>query len=245
MIRVRNLSKKYGDKVALLPVSFELAKGQTLSIVGLSGCGKSTLLKCLAGLVDKFEGEIEIAGMSHREYLTEHRVAMIFQRYSNFEWLSVFNNLKEAFSASSGLLQIDQLCEGMLQSLGLQNWSHAYPSELSGGMAQRVALGRALLQDQDLIGLDEPFAALDLKHRMAMQDLVRLTFREQKRTAIFVTHDIAEAIYVGDKILLLPSNPSSNIRLFVPEFEIDGQISKTKPEFLFMQRNIENMLLSF
>lgn len=243
MILVRNLSKTFGEKTALPPVSFELTEGETLCVLGLSGCGKSTLLKCLAGLVPDYEGEIEIAGKTHRDYLLEHRVAMVFQRYSNFEWLNVFDNLKEAFLASSSCTQANKRCEEMLRSLGLEDWSQAYISELSGGMAQRVALGRALLQDQDLIGLDEPFAALDIRNRQAMQDLVRRVFHEQRRTTVFVTHDIAEAIYVGDKILVLPPEPQMPVRTFVRPFAVNGQSCKAEGYFKKLETEISELLL--
>lgn len=244
MISVKNLSKSFGSTIALQPVSFELEKGQTLSVVGLSGSGKSTLLKCLAGLIPDYDGKISISAIPHRDYLRDHRIAMIFQRYSNFEWLTVFENLAEAFAATGHNPAKLERCEEMLGFLGLKDWRQAYVSELSGGMAQRVALGRALLQEQDIIGLDEPFAALDIKNRRSMQELIRHVFHQQNRTAVFVTHDISEAISVGDKILVVKNDGRNPAELISGLSTGDGlQYAKNSPEFVKMLNEISEHLL--
>lgn len=243
-LEIKNLSKKFEKTTALQPVSFNLLTGQTIGVIGLSGCGKTTLLRCIAGLVKPYSGTILISGERHQQYLNKHRIAMIFQRYSNFEWLSVLDNLKEAFVSSPSAQGIEDQCLNMLNDLGLYTWKDNHISELSGGMQQRIALGRALLQDQDLIGLDEPFAALDVKNRRSMQELVKAQMQLKKRSAVFVTHDIEEAIYVSDSILLLSNSPNSEAKIFSsPYGSVLDQSVKNSDEFRKLQSQITEFIV--
>lgn len=245
MIKLCALSRRYGHTIALQPVDLEVARNETISIVGSSGAGKTTLLRCVAGLDRSYSGTISLGGLPARTYLAEKRPAMVFQRYANFHWLTVLENLEQALiHMNDGEKQRRQKCEAMLKIVGLEEQGARYIAELSGGMQQRVAVARALLQDDDIILLDEPFGSLDIANRATLQDFVKSYFREQKKTTIFVTHDPVEAIYVGDRILLLSDSTDHAHRMFdSPVRNIVAQSAKGQKRFLDLQLELTQLLM--
>jgi len=245
MIQLRALSKLYGRAIALRPLDLEIPKGETLSVVGPSGAGKTTLLRCVAGLDRGYSGSVSLGGQSARTYLAQRRPAMVFQRYANFHWMTVLENLEQALiHLSASTREKRSKCEAMLGVVGLNNQGWRYVAELSGGMQQRVAVARALLQDDDIILLDEPFGALDIANRASLQDFVKSYFHERAKTAVFVTHDPVEAIYVGDRILLLSDRSNHQHRLF--DSPVQGTVSqsaKAEKAFLDLQLELTRLLM--
>jgi sulfonate transport system ATP-binding protein len=198
LLEVRAISKRYGTRTVLERVSFTLGRGEIVSVVGPSGCGKSTLLRVLAGLDRDFDGELLHDGLVRRG--PSPRVGVIFQEPRLLPWLSVADNV--AFSAGPRQGN-DPRVARLLEEVGLAGIDAALPKQLSGGMAQRVALARGLFGRPDLLLLDEPFSAVDAMTRMRLQDLLLSLTGAHGTAALIVTHDLDEALYLSDRVLLL------------------------------------------
>ena len=212
IISIKSLSKAYGSKskakiIAIENVSFEVEKGSFLSIVGPSGCGKSTLLKAVAGLVPPTTGDVFVFNESVKGPISN--VGFVFQSSLLMPWRTVLDNVllpiellhKEKKKYNPRALEL-------LDLLGLSGFEKRYPRELSGGMQQRVAIARALIHDPELLLMDEPFGALDEMTRDQMGiELLRIT-EKMKKTVLFVTHSIPEAVLLGDKVLVMSHRPA-------------------------------------
>ncbi|RHP43977.1 MULTISPECIES: ATP-binding cassette domain-containing protein [unclassified Clostridium] len=195
-----------GATPALSNISFTVSSGEFLAIVGPSGCGKSTLLSLLSGLLTPEEGSIYIENTPLKE--ARAGIGYMLQRDHLFEWRSVRENAALGLEIrhqknQETLRELDE----MLESYGLASFAHAKPSELSGGMRQRAALIRTLILKPDLLLLDEPFSALDYQTRLAVCDDIASIIRETHKTAILITHDLAEAISTADRVLVLSERP--------------------------------------
>jgi NitT/TauT family transport system ATP-binding protein len=222
-IAVRNLTVSYTapdgtDLPALGPLSFGVGSGEFVCIVGPSGCGKSTLLRVVAGLQEITRGEVVLDETPIRG--PSHRVGMMFQDANLMPWRTVRDNIAlplELGGASQG--QRYDIVADLLPTLGLEEFPLAYPGELSGGMAQRVALGRVLVQQPDVLLLDEPFGALDAMTREQVSaDLLRI-WRQTQQTVLMVTHDINEAVLLADRVIVLSPRPgriARDIRVSLP-----------------------------
>ena len=222
-----------GETKALSDISFHVNSGEFLCIVGPSGCGKSTLLSLLSGLLAPERGEILLDGIPVAK--GSSGIGYMLQRDHLFEWRTIFSN------ASLGL-EVQGKCDPghigrlreLLDAYGLQYFYDARPSELSGGMRQRAALIRTLALDPELLLLDEPFSALDYQTRLTVCDDVRQIIRQEKKTAILVTHDLSEAISMADRVLVLSRRPAS-IHLDLPTIFEDQELSpmnrRQAPEF--------------
>ena len=204
-VELCNLSKHFllGERTisAVQSVTTTISHGSFTVIVGKSGCGKTTLLRLLGGLEELTEGQIHWTDIEKQQLLP--KIGFVFQEPRLMPWLTVYENM--AFSLDKALLPeaVATIVNPILNQLGLESFRDAYPAQLSGGMAQRVSLGRTLCYDPDLILMDEPFGALDYFTRKKLQlEMVEL-FLLQKKTVIFVTHDVSEAIYLGQKILVM------------------------------------------
>jgi len=209
------VSKRYGrgpgSVLALEGVSLTVQTGQFVCLLGASGCGKSTLLSLVAGLDAPTAGSIDTAG---------HRVAMMFQESALFPWLSVTGNVELALRMR-GVPRRERRGQAaeLLNIVRLQGFERKRPHELSGGMRQRVALARALAQGADVLLMDEPFGALDAMTRDLLHDELERIWREQSLTVLFVTHNVREAVRLGDRVVLLSSRPGRVLEQF--EVEID------------------------
>ena len=204
-VELCNLSKHFllGERTisAVQSITTTISHGSFTVIVGKSGCGKTTLLRLLGGLEELTEGHILWTDIEEQQLLP--KIGFVFQEPRLMPWLTVYENM--AFSLDKSLLSeaVTTIVNPILNQLGLESFRDAYPAQLSGGMAQRVSLGRTLCYDPDLILMDEPFGALDYFTRKKLQlEMVEL-FLLQKKTVIFVTHDVSEAIYLGQKILVM------------------------------------------
>lgn len=197
-------SKKFGTHEVLKEVALQVGNGEIVSLVGKSGCGKSTLLRLIAGLDRQFSGAITINGYCVKSHDSE--LGFIFQEPRLFPWLTVAENIGfAAGNAGARHPRVDEL----LEEVGLQGKNHLYPKQLSGGMAQRVAIARGLFSQPSVLLLDEPFSAVDAFTKMRLQDLLRNVAAHHHTTLLFVTHDIEEAVYLSDQVLVMQCNPGA------------------------------------
>ena len=206
-LAVRGVRKVFesrsGDVVALDGVDFDIAEKEFVTVIGTSGCGKSTLLSIIAGLEEETEGEVLVAG--------EHVVApgrdrgVVFQSYTLFPWLTAQKNVEFALRESGS--ERVRIAREHLGLVGLERFADAYPSQLSGGMRQRVAIARALSYKPEVLLMDEPFGALDAQTRQLMQELLTRVWEEHRLTVMFVTHDIDEAVFLSDRVLVMTARP--------------------------------------
>jgi NitT/TauT family transport system ATP-binding protein len=210
-VRAQAVERIYADRRqelrALGPLDLEVKEGEFLSIVGPSGCGKSTFLRLVAGLLRPTSGEIDI---SHHDP-TRHLVAVVFQDHSIFPWQTVEQNVRTGLDLATSLTK-KQKADRVgywLRRLGLAPFARAYPSSLSGGMRQRVSIARALAVDPEILLMDEPFASLDAQLRALLQEELVALWEQDRRTVIFITHALDEAILLGDRVVIMTARPGS------------------------------------
>lgn len=211
-IDIKNLTVEYSDKnhsfKALDNVSFSVEPGEFVSIIGSSGCGKSTLLSILEGINSPTDGKILIDGNPISG--TGFDRGVVFQHYSLFPWMTARNNVAFGIKQAKKELKKDErlkIADKFLDKVGLEEFKGKYPKQLSGGMQQRVAIARALAMDTDILLMDEPFGAIDAKNRTILQELLLSLWEDNKKTVVFVTHDIDEAIFLSDKIIMMSTRP--------------------------------------
>lgn len=221
---------------ALEEVNLTIQPGEFVSIVGTSGCGKSTILRLIAGLIRPTTGEIRLGGKPIVGAGPDR--GMVFQKATLFPWLTVEKNV--SFSLRMQKKQDKELVEHMLKMVGLEDFRKDYPHQLSGGMAQRVALVRSLINHPDILLLDEPLGALDAFTRMNMQDEILNIWREQKQTVVMVTHDVEEAIYMGTRVLVMEPRPG-RVKADIP-IELAEPKQRDSEEFQAYRNRILKML---
>ncbi|MCS7172329.1 MAG: ABC transporter ATP-binding protein [Armatimonadetes bacterium] len=211
VLEVAGVSKEFSgrQRAALEEVSFSVTEGEFVTIVGPSGCGKSTLLKCVCGLMSPSRGEIRVEG--RRVMGPPPGVVLVFQEYNRslFPWLTVMQNVMLPLRKRKGLTPVDRegLALRMLAAVGLDGFVNHYPWELSGGMQQRVAIARALAFQPRILLMDEPFGSVDALTRMELEDLLLNLWTQFRFTTLLVTHDVDEAIYLADRVLVFSGSP--------------------------------------
>ena len=203
----KSFAKVENDEVthALSSVSCTMESGEFISLVGPSGCGKSTILRLVAGLIHPTTGTVTVDGKEVEGPAPDR--GMVFQKPTLFPWLTVEKNIAFSLQMQGKLKGNEDRVEQMIKVIGLEDFRDDYPGQLSGGMAQRVALVRSLINEPDILLLDEPLGALDAFTRMNMQDEILKIWRKRKQLAIMVTHDVDEAIYMGTRVLVMDANP--------------------------------------
>jgi NitT/TauT family transport system ATP-binding protein len=213
--------------------------------VGASGCGKSTLLRTIGGLEVQTSGDLLVDGQPVDGPGIDR--AMVFQHYSLYPWMTVCQNIKFCRQlaahtegrTSSDVEAADGRADALLRLMGLEAMGHAWPNQLSGGMQQRVAIARALMGRPDIVLMDEPFGALDAQTREVMHDLIRYVHKLEKATIVFVTHDVEEALYLGNRVVLMAPRPGRIDTVYeVPFGEQRTQELKHAPEFVRLKRDI-------
>ncbi|TBU99209.1 ABC transporter ATP-binding protein [Stutzerimonas kirkiae] len=209
-LEIRNLNKSYRIDGQALPVlqniDLQVLPGEFLSIVGASGCGKSTLLRLIVGLEDDFDGQIRVDGESVSGTSLERGI--VFQDHRLFPWKTVEQNILLALKNSRlGKREKAERVAEHLERVGLGGFEQAYPHQLSGGMAQRAAIARALVTQPKVLLLDEPFGALDALTRIRLQHELQRIWVQQRSTMIMVTHDVEEALYLGDRVIVMDPRP--------------------------------------
>jgi NitT/TauT family transport system ATP-binding protein len=248
-VRLRGVRKQFGEgpgaTVALDNVDLDIGACSFVTLVGASGCGKSTLLRIIGGLDYQTGGEVIANGKPVTGPGADR--AMVFQQYSLFPWLSVMDNIKfsRQLKASRGEWTSAEVeaasgrADALLNLMGLSASSAAYPNQLSGGMQQRVAIARARMPRPPILLMDEPFGALDTQTREVMHDLIRHVYSLEKSTIVFVTHDVEEAIYLGERVVVMAPRPGRIDSVHeVPLPAWRTQDMKLTPEFIALKREI-------
>jgi NitT/TauT family transport system ATP-binding protein len=248
-IRIEGLTKVFGTGkrtlTALEGVSLGIGEGEFVTLVGASGCGKSTLLRTIGGLETVSSGSVQVGGQEVSSPGPDR--AMVFQQYSLYPWLTVMENIKFTRRLRAGRENIDSSdvecasgrADALVALMGLGHVVDAWPSQLSGGMQQRVAIARALMARPQVLLMDEPFGALDAQTREVMHDLIRHVFRLERTTIVFVTHDVEEAIYLGERVVIMAPSPGRIDSICDVPLPADrDQDMKQAPEFLQLRRRV-------
>lgn len=209
-LHIEGLHKSYahngGSVLALSNIDLHIAPGQFISIVGGSGCGKSTLLRIIAGFETDYQGTVLLSGKTISKPGLDR--GMVFQEHRLLPWLTVEKNIALGLNGMPDA-EVRQRIDEHLALVGLEGFAKAYPSQLSGGMSQRVAIARALVNQPQILLLDEPFGALDALTKIQMQNEVLRIWQAEKTTMILVTHDIDEAIFLGDQVIVMSNRPGT------------------------------------
>jgi NitT/TauT family transport system ATP-binding protein len=245
MLKVTNLRKVYGSgegaTEAIADLSFEVDKGEFVCIVGPSGAGKTTLLKTVSGLMAPTAGEIELAG--EKVQGPPEQMALVFQDYSRslYPWMKVGENVAFPLRRKKmGKAERKEVVDHAVQSVGLAGSIDKYPWQLSGGMQQRVAIARGLAYQPEVLLMDEPFASVDAQTRADLEDLVLNVRHEYGVTVLFVTHDIDESVYMGDRVVILTGRPARvqevlSIDLPRPRDQVE---TKELPDFAHLRAHV-------
>jgi sulfonate transport system ATP-binding protein len=214
-LKIDRLNKSFpnpkGTIHVLDHISLDIKRGEFVTVIGPSGCGKSTLLKIIAGLDSEYNGLVELSGKKVEAPGIDK--GFIFQEHRLFPWLTVEKNIAADLSLRDP--DVRRKVQELIELVRLQGFEKAYPRELSGGMAQRVAIARALLRNPQVLLLDEPFGALDAFTRAHMQEVLLDIWRKNRTTMILVTHDIDEAVFLANRVVIMKSRPGS-IRTIIP-----------------------------
>jgi NitT/TauT family transport system ATP-binding protein len=250
-VRVQNLSVTYIDRKgnqteAVRDVSFDVYdkpdSGEIIVFLGPSGCGKSTILKAVAGLLPPTAGEVLVDGKMVDAVGRDR--GMVFQAYTSFGWLTVRQNVEYGLKLQGkSKAERRKVSDKILQSVGLADFAERYPKDLSGGMKQRVAIARTLVNNPRVVLMDEPFGALDPQTRWGMQSLLLDVSRQQNNTILFVTHDVSEAVYLADTIYVLSPRPARILhQVDVPAFKVHDIALKSAPEFRAVEKKLLDLI---
>jgi NitT/TauT family transport system ATP-binding protein len=242
ILDVQRLSKTFGSTTALNDINFRTHRREFLCVVGPSGCGKTSLVRILAGLEEKSAGQVLLQGKAVAGPGRDR--GMVFQGYTLFPWLTVKKNVMFGLEVNGhGKLEAERQAQQWLQLVGLERFADAYPHQLSGGMKQRVAIVRALANQPRILLMDEPFGALDAQTRGRMQAHLLEIWRKIDITIVFITHDLDEAIFLGDRILVLSAHPGEVLELIeVPVPRQRSTAQMISPAFLATKARLEELI---
>ncbi len=250
-LELRNIFMSYTDKQgkrvqavddASLTIANKPGVGELAVFLGPSGCGKSTLLKAVAGLVEPDSGQVLLDGVSISG--TSRERGMVFQSYTSFAWRTVRKNVEYGLELQ-GVPAATRRArgQGIIEQVGLKDFADAFPKQLSGGMKQRVAIARTLINQPKVVLMDEPFGALDPQTRWGMQTLILDVLRTQDNTVLFVTHDVSEAVLLADVIFVLSHRPARVLhRIEVPAFSSRDPSLKHAPEFKRVEAHVLDLM---
>jgi NitT/TauT family transport system ATP-binding protein len=246
-LRVSRVGHRYGadgERAAVADVSFDARPGELVCIVGPSGCGKSTLLRAVAGLLIPTSGDVRLDGEPVRD--VPAALAVVFQDYSRslYPWLSVRGNVELPLRTSTARAERRERAEEALAQVGLDGQGGRYPRELSGGMQQRVAIARALAHRPALMLMDEPFASVDAQTRADLEDLLLRVREQHAMTVLLVTHDIDEAVYLAERVVVLspaPATVAAVLDVDLPTVR-DQITTRASPEFVRIRTEAARLL---
>ena len=230
--------EKEGVTHAVEHVDLELRSGEFVSLVGASGCGKSTILRLIAGLILPTTGRLTVNGEEITKPSPER--GMVFQKPTLFPWLTMEKNISFSLRMQGKYQGNEERVQRMMRMIGLEEFKDDYPSQLSGGMAQRVALARSLINQPNILLLDEPLGALDAFTRMNMQDEILSMWRARKQLAVMVTHDVDEAIYMSSRVIVMEAAPG-RVKADIP-IELEYPRNRSSSAFVEYRNQILEML---
>jgi NitT/TauT family transport system ATP-binding protein len=250
-LRVQDLSVTYIDRrgnrtEAVRDVSFDVYdkpdSGEIIVFLGPSGCGKSTILKAVAGLLPPTQGEVLVDGKPVTDVGRDR--GMVFQAYTSFGWLTVRENVEYGLKLQGvDKAKRREVSDRILQQVGLAEFAERYPKDLSGGMKQRVAIARTLVNNPRVVLMDEPFGALDPQTRWGMQSLLLDVSRAENNTILFVTHDVSEAVYLADTIYVLSARPAQILhQVDTPPFPVHDIALKSATEFRAIEKKLLDLI---
>jgi len=250
IIELRNIKQTYDGGKNWIIENLDLViedkpdQGQFVVILGMSGSGKSTLLRYIAGLQEPSSGTVKL---NDRPLGDDNRASMVFQQYSSLPWMTVLENVALALKYKGvGRKEREAKAMEIIKTMGLEGHEGKYAQypSLSGGQLQRVAIGRSLLANSNILLMDEPFGALDIKTRLHMQDLLTSLWRKFQSTIIFVTHDIAEAVYLADDIYILRANPGQVAKHIHVDLPLErDRTTKRDPRFIELVHEVEDAMI--
>ena len=236
---VHNLTKKFGDLLVLDDISFNVKKNEFLCIVGPTGCGKTTFLNSLSKLYDITSGEILIN--NEPVNLKKHNIAYIFQEYSNFPWLTIQENVEYGLKVKHVPKAVrKEKADYFIRMVGLDKFRDYYPRQLSASMLQRAAIARAFAVEPELLLMDEPYGQLDIELRFRLEDELIRIWREVETTVIFITHNIEEAVYLSERILVLTNKPTK-IKAEIPN-NLPRPRDIADPEFVKLRNQVTDLI---
>ena len=238
-VQVKDLCKNFGDLKVIENCNFEIYDGEFVCVVGPTGCGKTTFLNMLSNLLEPSSGVVLIDG--EKVSPKKHNLSFIFQEPSAFPWLTVEKNL--AYGLHAKCRDNDYIrsqTEQMLRLMGLEKYRNAYPGELSTSAEQKIVIGRAFAMNPDLLLMDEPYGQMDVKTRFYLEDEVIRIWKELKKTVVFITHNIEEAVYLAERVLILTNKPAS-IKEEVP-INLPHPRDVNDPEFVRIRNYITEQI---
>lgn len=238
-VEVNHLTKSFGSLKVLDDISFQVNDGDFLCIVGPTGCGKTTFLNSLVKLYDIDDGEILING--EEVDLNKHSIAYIMQEYSTMSWLTVKENVQFGMKVRKfSKEKLNRKTEEVLKMVGLEKFANYYPEQLSASMLQRVSIARAFAVEPDLLLMDEPYGQLDLELRFRLEDELIRIWQETKTTIVFITHNIEEAVYMSQRIMVLTNKPTKVKEDFVNPLSLPRNVTEEK--FIEMRNKVTNLI---
>lgn len=236
---VNNLTKKFGDLLVLDDISFNVKKNEFLCIVGPTGCGKTTFLNSLSKLYDITSGEILINNEPVNP--KKHNIAYIFQEYSNFPWLTIQENIEYGLKVKHVPKTIrKEKADYFINMVGLDKFRDYYPRQLSASMLQRAAIARAFAVEPEVLLMDEPYGQLDIELRFRLEDELIRIWKEVGTTVIFITHNIEEAVYLSERILVLTNKPTK-IKAEIPN-NLPRPRDIADPEFVALRNQVTDLI---
>lgn len=248
MLQIRNLSKTFNNAVeeiaVIRDVSFEIGDNQFVAIVGPSGCGKTTILKIISGLLEATDGKVVFDNLIVSGPGRDR--GLVFQNFNLFPWLTVKDNIKFGLDVNNvDPKEKDKIIKHYLQVTNLVDFADFYPKNLSGGMQQRVAIARTIANSPKILLMDEPFGSLDSQTRSSMQEFLTKLWESEPKTILFVTHDVEEAIFLANKVILLTKRPAKIIKEYHINFQRPRNRNlKFSEQFLNLKREITKNLES-
>jgi sulfonate transport system ATP-binding protein len=238
-VSVKDLTKRFGDLTVLDAINFDIRKGELLCIVGPTGCGKTTFLNCMSKLTDTTSGNIYIDGEVANP--VKHNLAFVFQEPTALPWLTVAENVAYGMNIKhTQKKELQDRLNYILDLVGLQDTAKLYPNQISASMMQRVAVARAFAVNPDLLLMDEPYGQLDVKLRFYLEDELVKLWQTLKSTVLFVTHNIEEAVYVAERILVLSPKPTK-IRAEVV-VDLPRPRNYLDPKFIEIRRQVTELI---
>lgn len=240
IIKLENVSKTFSELEVIRDISFEVMDGEFLSIIGPSGCGKTTVLRIISGLDLPAKGKVLFKGEEIKK--PTKQIGFVFQESALFPWRSVKRNIEFPLELNGASKEErDRKSKRYVKLVGLEGFEKAYPHQLSGGMKQRASLARALAAEPEALLMDEPFASLDALSREKMQGELQRIWEKEKKTIIFVTHSVEEALFLSDRIIVLTPRPTG-IKEEIP-IDLERPRDRGSDEFMRMRKSIEKKLI--